>query len=122
MLVEFRASHLQPWPRSPLTSAEQTPRSDVGRSSEFRRRLTVATDRANIAVSNVTLAQLEAYYGLLARWNHTINLTGFELDRLSDAALGRLFVEPLAAARYFPEGPISWVDIGSGGGSPAIPV
>ncbi len=62
--------------------------------------------------------QLLTYYQLLARWNRTINLTS-----LSDPAeaVDRLLLEPLAAAQYLPRG--EWlVDLGSGGGSPAVPL
>ena len=59
-----------------------------------------------------------AYYDLLQRWNEKINLTSLE-D--SDEALERLLLEPLAAAAFLPRG-IRLVDIGSGGGSPALPL
>jgi len=59
---------------------------------------------------------------LLAKWNARINLTALQLDPVTDAALDRLFLEPLAAARYFPERWAHWFDLGSGGGSPAIPL
>jgi 16S rRNA (guanine527-N7)-methyltransferase len=58
------------------------------------------------------------YYELLWRWNETINLTS--LDD-SDIAIDRLLVEPFAAARLLERGG-HLVDIGSGGGSPAIPL
>jgi 16S rRNA (guanine527-N7)-methyltransferase len=38
------------------------------------------------------------------------------------ASLGRLIEEPIRAARLFPEGPVTWFDLGSGAGSPAIPI
>jgi 16S rRNA G527 N7-methylase RsmG len=50
-----------------------------------------------------------------------LNLTGFDLHHLSDAALDRLVVEPLAAARLVRPEDLSVVDIGTGGGSPAVP-
>src|SRR6185312_5103916 len=34
----------------------------------------------------------------------------------------RLFIEPLAAARVIDDSWTPWVDVGSGGGSPAIPL
>lgn len=72
--------------------------------------------------------QLESYYRLLARWNRTINLTALSLDPLSASAVDRLIIEPLFAAELLDRlgGPSSagsrWVDVGSGGGSPAIPL
>ena len=62
--------------------------------------------------------RLGAYVDLLRRWNAKLNLTRLDRD---DAGLARLAIEPLAAVPYLP--PQGWlVDIGSGGGSPAIPL
>ncbi len=75
----------------------------------------------------VTLApglveQLEVYYRLLATWNTKINLTGLKLSEISPDALDRLLIEPVVAARYVPPGASRMLDVGSGGGSPAIPL
>jgi 16S rRNA (guanine527-N7)-methyltransferase len=72
-------------------------------------------------LSAFQFAQLEQYFELLRRWNRRINLTALPLEALEDTTLDRLFVEPLAAARFVPDG-IRWSDLGSGGGSPAIPL
>ena len=62
--------------------------------------------------------RLGAYVGLLRRWNAKLNLTRLAGD---DAGLARLAIEPLVAVPYLPpQGRL--VDIGSGGGSPAIPL
>jgi 16S rRNA (guanine527-N7)-methyltransferase len=69
------------------------------------------------------LEPLEAYFRLLAQWNAKINLTALPLDPPTDETFDRLLVEPLAAARQIPtHTPTVWVDLGSGGGSPAIPL
>mgnify|MGYP005813826919 CR=1 FL=1 len=68
------------------------------------------------------LEKLEAYYRLLAAWNTRINLTALDLARESDAAVDRLLVEPLVAAAHLAASAASAIDIGSGGGSPAIPM
>jgi 16S rRNA (guanine527-N7)-methyltransferase len=65
---------------------------------------------------------LSAYLELLARWNRKINLTAFELEPPDDHAIDRLIVEPLAAARYFLPAERDVIDVGSGGGSPALPL
>ena len=74
--------------------------------------------QAGIPVSESLARQLTVYYGLLTRWNRTINLTS-----LSDPeeAVNRLLLEPLAAAAHLPSR-VSLIDLGSGGGSPAIPL
>ena len=66
--------------------------------------------------------QLEAYYRLLAAWNTKINLTGLKLSELSPDALDRLLIEPVVAAKYVLPGASRMLDVGSGGGSPAIPL
>jgi len=77
---------------------------------------------ANVQVSPPIAASLSAYLQLLARWNRTINLTALEVSPPSDAAIDRLIVEPLAAAELIRTTDRSVIDIGSGGGSPAIPM
>jgi 16S rRNA (guanine527-N7)-methyltransferase len=90
---------------------------------DFRVRLEARAHRAEVAVDSKLVDQLAAYYQLLRHWNQRINLTALALEPLSDDALDRLFVEPLSAARHLSELPSeSWFDLGSGGGSPAIPL
>jgi 16S rRNA (guanine527-N7)-methyltransferase len=66
--------------------------------------------------------QALAYVGLLAKWNRTINLTRLQLEPASDEALDRLLVEAFAAERVIDGTAKVLVDVGSGGGSPAIPI
>jgi 16S rRNA (guanine527-N7)-methyltransferase len=66
--------------------------------------------------------QLLAYLKLLARWNRKINLTAFDLGQPTDAAVDRLIIEPVRAAAFIRPTDREAVDIGSGGGSPAIPL
>jgi 16S rRNA (guanine527-N7)-methyltransferase len=68
------------------------------------------------------LSPLEAYFRLLAQWNAKINLTSLSLNEPSDEAFDRLLIEPLAAASQVPDATKAWYDLGSGGGSPAIPL
>ena len=58
------------------------------------------------------------YYDLLQHWNRKINLTG--LSDL-DESIDRLLLEPIAAAAALPHSK-RLIDLGSGGGSPAIPL
>ena len=91
-------------------------------SREFRDRVIKRGKKADVHLTESILQQLEAYYRLLARWNDKINLTALPLKDLTDQAVDRLLIEPLAAARYVPETGIVWFDVGSGGGSPALPL
>jgi 16S rRNA (guanine527-N7)-methyltransferase len=66
--------------------------------------------------------QLAAYLELLARWNRKINLTGLRVDPPDEEAIDRLVIEPVAAAKFLaPEDRVA-LDVGSGGGSPALPL
>jgi 16S rRNA (guanine527-N7)-methyltransferase len=83
------------------------------------------SQRAALAGAPVSMDRAEvlaAYLEVLRRWNQRSNLTAFELNPPTDAAIDRLIVEPVAAARRVLPGDRVLVDIGSGGGSPAIPL
>lgn len=91
-------------------------------SREFQDKLSRRARRAGVFLPSALAARLEAYYRLLAVWNAKINLTGLRLDEASPEAIDRLLVEPLVAAKYVPAEGTRLIDIGSGGGSPAIPL
>ena len=90
-------------------------------SREFKERLSRRARRADLRLATPLVAALEEYYRLLSRWNAKINLTALPLGQPDDEAFDRLLVEPLAAARYLPPGPLLVLEVGSGSGSPAIP-
>lgn len=90
-------------------------------SREFQERLQRRARRAGVHVAPETGLRLETYYRLLATWNQKINLTGLNLAEPTPEALDRLIVEPLVAAKHAPAGARQLIDIGSGGGSPAVP-
>ncbi len=85
-------------------------------------RLALRAKQAGVPVSAELAAGLEAYLGLLAKWNSTINLTALQLDPPDEGALDRLIIEPLVAARLVLPSVRLAIDIGSGGGSPALPM
>jgi 16S rRNA (guanine527-N7)-methyltransferase len=95
---------------------------------EIREALLARIDRAGIVLSAAAIEALEDYFALLARWNPKVNLTALPLDPPRDETFDRLFVEPLVAAQHVhptssaPSGIPAWFDLGSGGGSPAIPL
>jgi 16S rRNA (guanine527-N7)-methyltransferase len=91
-------------------------------SLEFKDRLARRARRSKAPLTVPMLAPLEAYFRLLARWNATINLTALPLETPTDETFDRLLIEPLAASRQIPESGGVWFDLGSGGGSPAIPI
>jgi 16S rRNA (guanine527-N7)-methyltransferase len=91
-------------------------------SREFQDRLIRRARRAGVSISPEVRAKLEIYYRLLATWNEKINLTGLNLSEPNSDALDRLLVEPIVAARHVSATVRRVIDIGSGGGSPAIPL
>jgi 16S rRNA (guanine527-N7)-methyltransferase len=99
-------------------------------SLEFRDRLVRRARRAKAHLTIDMLGPLEVYFRLLTQWNAKINLTALALDPPTEVTFDRLLVEPLAASRHIEailrqlksgSEPI-WFDLGSGGGSPAIPL
>lgn len=87
---------------------------------DLRARLGRRSRRAGLSLEPPLVDRLVAYFELLARWNRKINLTSISEP---DEAIDRLLLEPLLAARYLPaRRPLSLLDIGSGGGSPAVPL
>jgi 16S rRNA (guanine527-N7)-methyltransferase len=91
-------------------------------SREFQDRLRRRATRAGIALPGDLAARLEAYLRLLETWNRKINLTGFDLVEPTPETFDRLLVEPLVATRHIPTQARHMMDVGSGGGSPAIPM
>jgi 16S rRNA (guanine527-N7)-methyltransferase len=89
---------------------------------DFPDQLARRASLAGMTLSAALAAQLEAYCRLLAHWNGRINLTALPLDPMTDQAIDRLLIEPLAAARHLSTDAPVWFDLGSGGGSPAIPM
>jgi 16S rRNA (guanine527-N7)-methyltransferase len=102
--------------------------------SDLASRLAVLARGSGVAPDERQLRAVEHYLNLLSHWNSTINLTSLTLDGFPDATLNRLIAEPLVASRFVAMRPVaadregaehsrlSWADLGSGGGSPAIPL
>jgi 16S rRNA (guanine527-N7)-methyltransferase len=87
---------------------------------DFKTRLTRRAAKSGVFLDENLASALTAYYELLARWNRKINLTALDNP---DEAIDRLLVEPVLAARAIAGSAVrELIDIGSGGGSPAIPL
>lgn len=86
---------------------------------DFRSRLSRRAAKSGVPLSDELADRLTTYYELLARWNRKINLTALDDP---DTAIDRLLLEPVLAVRHFPPQPVRLMDVGSGGGSPAIPM
>jgi 16S rRNA (guanine527-N7)-methyltransferase len=87
-------------------------------AEDWRKRVARRSRRALIEVSADQIAAHATYLSTLNAWNARMNLTALE-DR--DDAVDRLILEPVAAARHVADAK-AILDLGSGGGSPAIPL
>lgn len=75
-----------------------------------------------LAAPGPVLERCSRYVELLRRWNVRLNLTALSLaEPLPEHTIDRLIVEPLLAARWVQTSD-RVVDLGSGGGSPALPL
>ena len=86
---------------------------------DARKRIERRLAKVGGRVSEGQLEQLVDYLLLLDRWNQRMNLTALDDP---DAAVDRLVVEPVLASTAIADEARVLVDIGSGGGSPAIPL
>ena len=90
-------------------------------SREFKERLSRRARRSGLSVPVDLADRLWIYFQLLAKWNAKINLTALDLQDPTPEGIDRLLIEPLLAAPLA-EGARTLIDIGSGGGSPALPL
>ena len=72
-----------------------------------------------MALDSGTLDRLEGFTKLFLHWNRSINLTALRSD---DELVGRHLIDAFALAALAGSSPRSAVDVGSGGGLPAIPL
>ena len=91
-------------------------------SRDLSARIGRRVERAGATAPAELVESLRVYLELLARWNAKINLTALGLTPPTDEAIDRLLVEPLIAARHVRPADRLLIDIGSGGGSPALPL
>jgi 16S rRNA (guanine527-N7)-methyltransferase len=101
-------------PRSGATDAALLARD----ADDWRKRISRRARRANIDLQPEQTSAHAEFLALLSAWNERMNLTSLS-DR--DEAVDRLILEPVAAARLL-HSATSLLDVGSGGGSPAIPL
>lgn len=88
---------------------------------QVREKLARRAIKAGLKLPPSALDGLEAYFQLLQKWNERVSLTALPVDQVGDEAVDRLLIEPALAARHLPQN-ARVMDIGSGGGSPAIPL
>jgi 16S rRNA (guanine527-N7)-methyltransferase len=91
-------------------------------SRDLGTRIVRRAERVGVIVAPELAESLRVYLDLLARWNAKINLTALALTPPTDEAIDRLLVESLIATRHVRPVDRLLLDIGSGGGSPALPL
>ena len=77
---------------------------------------------ADLSLPQAASEGLEAYFELLRKWNRRLSLTSLPVEEAADEAIDRLLIEPALAVTHLPGSSLAVIDIGSGGGSPAIPM
>jgi len=88
----------------------------------FRELLRRRAEGADVSLNPMIEDDLTSYFRLLTHWNHRINLTSLQLEPPTAQSVDRLLIEPLTAAALVRPSVSIWFDLGSGGGSPAIPL
>jgi 16S rRNA G527 N7-methylase RsmG len=88
----------------------------------FRERIVARAGAAKVTLEREQVEHLASYYQLLDRWNRKMNLTSLPLATYPDITLDRLIIEPVIVAAEMDRSQLTWVDFGSGGGSPAVPL
>jgi 16S rRNA (guanine527-N7)-methyltransferase len=88
----------------------------------IREKLAKRASRAGLSLPGAVVDALSAYFDLLRKWNRKVSLTSLPVEDAGDEAIDRLLIEPVIATKYLPAPEASVLDIGSGGGSPAIPM
>jgi 16S rRNA (guanine527-N7)-methyltransferase len=88
----------------------------------IREKLAKRASRAGLSLSVSVIDGLNAYFELLRKWNRKVSLTALPVEDAGDEAIDRLLIEPVLATKYLPRIDAVTLDIGSGGGSPAIPM
>jgi 16S rRNA (guanine527-N7)-methyltransferase len=88
----------------------------------IREKLAKRAKRAGLNLPNSVISALETYFELLKKWNQKVSLTSLPIGSDGEEALDRLLIEPALASHYVPTPRATVIDVGSGGGSPAIPM
>jgi len=88
----------------------------------IREKLAKRASKASLSLPEAVIDGLSAYFELLRKWNRKVSLTSLPVEDAGDEAIDRLLIEPVLATKYLPFAEATVLDIGSGGGSPAIPM
>lgn len=87
-----------------------------------REKIAQRASLAGLSLAGHTIDGLNTYFELLRQWNRKVSLTALPVEESGDEAIDRLLIEPMVATRYVEASSGNMLDVGSGGGSPAIPM
>lgn len=81
--------------------------------------LSLGAEQLGVSLSETQHAQLLAYLALLIKWNKAFNLTAV---RNPDEMVSRHLLDSLSVLPHVAAAGDNWLDVGSGGGMPGIPL
>lgn len=87
--------------------------------ADHREMLCAGADRLGVALSERQQDQLLAYLALLVKWNKAYNLTAV---RDPDEMVSRHLLDSLSVVPHVAQLGETWLDVGSGGGMPGVPL
>ena len=88
-------------------------------TTEHAQELIQGAKQLNVALTEPQQAQLLQYLGLLIKWNKAYNLTAV---RNPNEMVSRHLLDSLSVVEYVAPYGDSWLDVGSGGGMPGVPL
>lgn len=88
-------------------------------TTQHGQELIQGAQQLNVALSEQQQEQLLQYLGLLIKWNKAYNLTAV---RNPDEIVSRHLLDSLSVVEYVQLYGNNWLDVGSGGGMPGVPL
>ncbi len=88
-------------------------------SPQHAQELSLGAEQLNVSLSEQQQEQLLQYLGLLIKWNKAYNLTAV---RNPDEMVSRHLLDSLSVVPYVEQYGDAWLDVGSGGGMPGVPL
>ncbi len=88
-------------------------------TTQHGQELIQGAQQLNVALSEQQQEQLLQYLGLLIKWNKAYNLTAV---RNPDEMVSRHLLDSLSVVEYVQLYGDNWLDVGSGGGMPGVPL
>ena len=88
-------------------------------STQHAQELIEGAQQLGVILTEQQQQQLLQYLGLLIKWNNAYNLTAV---RNPDEMVSRHLLDSLSVVRYVEQYGNDWLDVGSGGGMPGVPL